>query len=164
MAAVSSTAAIEEVVEEVVEEEEPVVDEGPKLPEDTIDVAGLPYGMSPNSPHQLAILIVDRSISSKDVKAKMETFVSDSGSAQNLSVSSTYLNLSTKVVNVKSFANQKQAVDFYNTVIVKDGPLNKYKPEQIRVVVISGLNYSLLLANKDVYGYSKFFKVNYLGE
>lgn len=174
---VEETEAEEEEAEvEPVVEESPEIEEEPEavepepvepvvvLPEDTVNLEGLPYGVSPNSPHQFSILIVDRSLSSSKVKSAVESFLSDSTAFPGLEVSSTYLNLSTKVVNVKSFNSDGKAMDFWQAITANDGPLSEFQPNQYRAVVISSLNYTMLLANKDVYGYSKFFKVNYLGE
>ena len=63
-----------------------------------------------------------------------------------------------KLINIRQFKNREDAMPYFNQIKKQDQLFNDLKPEQYAITCISNTNFSILLSEKNVDEYNKFFR------
>ena len=127
----------------------------------TTAVLKTPYRYKNNSPHYLLFIIPKENTDITYLKTLVSDFNSRNYSSDIFEINSMMLGLERHILLIKTFENANR-VSKYKKMIESDQSINNEleKNEHITIIV-SQENYTEFYKNKDIEGYSKFFKNNY---
>ncbi len=132
----------------------------PNAKKDTIKVVP-DFVYEPNAEHYCMIMIMNKKVNANSVKTKLSDFNSEYFALANLGITSSFLDLETHIVIVKSYASAGKAMEYYQML---NGDLKVFKdmqPLDYRLMVISEGNYARLFKDKKKTEYQVFFEENY---
>lgn len=122
------------------------------------------FEVNPEKSHYFAVIVPVSSRKANAVKAKSTDFNKEYFNSQRLRVTSNLINRENEIVLIKSFSNQKAAIDYHTVYTGNREILINVNSGGFDMFVISSTNYIELFKNKDIEGYLDFFNDNYLSE
>lgn len=137
---------------------------GSSSSDDTEENAETAFQVKPDKSHYFAIIVPVSERKSNLIKAKSTDFNKEYFNTQRLRVTSNLINRENEIVLIKSFSNQKAAMDYYTVYTGNREVLIEVNSGGYEMFVIHSTNYIELFKNKDVEGYLEFFNDNYLSE
>jgi tetratricopeptide (TPR) repeat protein len=114
----------------------------------------------PNGEH-LFVVLVPKKINLNQLKFNLVSFNVDAFINIDLAVNNQPFNEFFELIRVEKFKDSKQAMDYYQAAIRKEGLFNPLKPDEYSMFVISAENYALFTIDKSLADYLKFFKAAY---
>ncbi len=120
------------------------------------------FTVNQDAEHFIIAIVPDDAKISDAFKIRLNTFNNTYYSSKVFNSNSNLFGNSKQLIVLKSFANAKEVVDYYENLI-KDPELFKdeVKKELIEIYPILGTNLPVLYKKKNVEGYKLFFKDNY---
>lgn len=97
----------------------------------------------------------------KGVQAAIDDFNKFKFGSLQLQTDITMLNSSDGLIAVKSFTNKNQALIYMNSLKKTAQIFREYRSSEYEVMMISSSNYNKLMTDKDIPGYTRFFKAKY---
>ena len=94
-------------------------------------------------------------------KSKLSDYNEDSFSAENLTISSVFLDLTHQLVSVKNFAGKAKAMEYYNFFKDLKGAFSDLEPNSYQTFIISAENYAIFYKDKNITDYQQFFTQNF---
>ncbi|MFN8310954.1 MAG: tetratricopeptide repeat protein [Chitinophagales bacterium] len=131
------------------------------LPSFDTDTATPVYGLSDNAPHLVIIFFRDPNAYNGTLSSKIETGLSSMASAASLSSRSVIVESSFKLIQIKSFANKTEALQYVAALKANADLFSGLSNSQFEIFAISQLNYSTLIASKKINNYAAFYRTNY---
>lgn len=119
-----------------------------------------PYKRSDDAIHYFVVYVKDPTVSANaltSVIAKLGAFNSTQFEVKRLQTRQVLIDSKNKLIMVKQFNNRTEAMDYYNIVRKQDQLFSDMLPAQFAITVISSVNYSTLVSDKDIDVYQKFF-------
>jgi outer membrane protein assembly factor BamD (BamD/ComL family) len=112
--------------------------------------------------HYFVLVFPNDAGSVNQAKAKISDLNLASFSTKSLETKSSFIDENNQIITVRSFANKKEAMDYYITFDVNDNQVKKLKSYDY--FVITNKNFSSLFLEKDIPAYLEFFQKNYLND
>ncbi|NVO10238.1 MAG: tetratricopeptide repeat protein [Bacteroidales bacterium] len=109
----------------------------------------------------LFIAVVPKKSNLNQLKFNLVSFNVDAFINIDLSVNNQPLNEFFDLIRVEKFKDSKQAMEYYQAIISKEGLFNPLKPDDYSLFIISSENYTLFLMDKSLVDYLKFFNSTY---
>jgi tetratricopeptide (TPR) repeat protein len=109
----------------------------------------------------LFIVIVPKKSNLNQLKFNLVSFNVDAFINIDLSVYNQPLNEFFELIRVEKFKDSKQAMEYFQTAIRKEGLFNPLKANEYTLFVISTENFTLFTVDKSLADYLKFFKSAY---
>ena len=122
------------------------------------------FELNPEKSHYFAIIVPVSERKSNLVKAKSTDFNKEFFNTKRLRVTSNLINRENEIVLIKSFSDQKGAMDYYTVFTGNRDVLIDVNSSGYKMFVIHSTNYIELFKNKDTEGYLEFFNDNYLSK
>lgn len=122
------------------------------------------FELNPEKSHYFAIIVPVSERKSNLVKAKSTDFNKEFFNTKRLRVTSNLINRENEIVLIKSFSDQKGAMDYYTVFTGNREVLIDVNSSGYKMFVIHSTNYIELFKNKDIEGYLEFFNDNYLSK
>jgi tetratricopeptide (TPR) repeat protein len=116
---------------------------------------------NPPTGEHLFIVMVPKKSNLNQLKFNIVSFNVDAFINIDLSVNNQPFNEFFELIRVEKFKDSKQAMEYYQAAIRKEGLLNPLKPDEYTLFIISAENYALFLADKSLADYLNFFKATY---
>jgi tetratricopeptide (TPR) repeat protein len=119
-----------------------------------------PYKRSDALTHYFIIYIKDPAAQQSaimNIMAKVNAFNSLQFAAKKLQAKQVIIDKTNRLLNIRQFNNHDDAMAYYRTIITQKQLFSDLTPDQITITVISTLNFSTLLSNKDIDNYQTFF-------
>jgi hypothetical protein len=113
------------------------------------------------SEHYVVTVLNSKSTNLNDIKAKLSDFTKTYFSGFDYKVSNTMFDEETTLVLVKSFANLKDAQDYFTTFVGDNDLISELNIVETDKFIITKQNYLELFRSKDFKGYLEFFTKNY---
>lgn len=107
------------------------------------------------------IAVIPKKSNINQVKFNLVTFNVDNFINLDLSVSNQPFNEFFELIKVEQFKDAKGALEYYKAAIAQDGLFGPLKTNEYSAFVISSDNLALLLTDKSLADYIKFFKSTY---
>ncbi len=114
----------------------------------------------PTGEHLLIIMVPKKS-NMNQLKFNIVSFNVDAFINIDLSVNNQPFNEFFELIRVEKFKDSKQAMEYYQAAIRKEGLLNPLKPNEYSIFIISTGNYTLFMEDKSLADYLNFFKATY---
>ena len=114
----------------------------------------------PDGEH-LFVVLVPRKSNMNQLKFNIVSFNVDAFINIDLSVNNQPFNEFFELIRVEKFKDSKQAMEYYQAAIRKEGLLNPLKPSDYSDFIISSENYTLFIEDKSLADYLNFFKATY---
>jgi len=89
--------------------------------------------------------------------AKINAYNSTQYADKRLQAKQSLLDAKNQLIAVRQFKSKDDVMVYYNSIITQTQLFNDMKPEQYSLTAISMPNYSILISEKDVDTYNKFF-------
>jgi len=105
--------------------------------------------------------VVPKKSNLNQLKFNLVSFNVDTFIEIDLSVYNQPLNEFFELIRVEKFKDSKQAMEYYQAAIGKEGLFNPLKPDEYTLFVISAENYTQFLVDKSIADYLTFFKSAY---
>lgn len=125
--------------------------------EDTVS----PYVRSEGAVHYCIVYIKDPAVAQSttmSTMAKLNAFNSSVHELLKLQTKQVMIDSKNKLLNIRQFKNGAEAVIYYKSLITQKQLFEEMQPAQYVVVCISATNFSILLAEKDIAVYQKYFE------
>ena len=119
------------------------------------------YIKSDEAEHYVVAVVKSKSINLNTAKASVSDFTKTYFSGFDYKVSNTMFNEETTFILVKSFANLKDARDYFTTFVSDNDLIDVLKLSKTDKFMITKQNYLELFRSKDYKGYLEFFTKNY---
>lgn len=135
----------------------PAVTEAPVVMEDTTS----PYSRSDAAVHYFVIYIKDPATPQSSVMstmAKVDAYNSSVVPEKRLQGKQVLIDSKNKLINIRQFKNREDVLAYYNLIKKQDQLFSDLKPEQYAITCISTTNFSILLSEKNIDEYNKFFR------
>jgi tetratricopeptide (TPR) repeat protein len=113
------------------------------------------------SEHYVVTVLNSKSTNLNNIKAKLSDFTKTYFSGFDYKVSNTMFDEETTLVLVKSFANLKDAQDYFTTFVGDNDLISELNIVETDKFIITKQNYLELFRSKDFKGYLEFFTKNY---
>lgn len=120
-----------------------------------------PYKRSDEAVHYFVIYIKDPTTpqaATMSVYAKVDAFNSLQFPTKRLQVKQVQIDSKNRLLNVRQFKNKADVMDYYNQIKTQGQLFSDLKPDQYAISAISTTNFSILLSEKDIDAYNKFFR------
>ena len=114
----------------------------------------------PNGEHLFVVLVPKKS-NLNQLKFNLVSFNVDAFINIDLSVFNQPFNEFFELIRVEKFKDSKQAMEYYQAAIRREGLFNPLKANEYTLFVISAENFTLFTADKSLADYLKFFKTAY---
>jgi tetratricopeptide (TPR) repeat protein len=118
------------------------------------------YSVTPNEPHYF-VYIVPSKVLINQLIFNIINFNIDNFDDLKLEVTKANLNPQTVLCLVSKFANAEEALKYYNKIITDDNIFRDVEIRSSEAVIISQINYKVLIDNGKYEQYLYFFKENY---
>lgn len=119
------------------------------------------YKYDPAEEHLVIFTFKNMEQRTKGVQAAIEDFNKFKFGSLQLQTDISMLNATDGVITVKSFTNRNQAVIYMNSLKKTAQIFREYRSTEYEVMMISSSNYNKLMTDKDIPGYTRFFKAKY---
>ena len=119
------------------------------------------YKRSDETVHYFIVYIKDPATPQSAVMstmAKIDAFNSTQVPEKRLQGKQVLIDSKNKLINIRQFKNAADVMSYYNLVKKQAQLFSDMKPEQFSITAISTTNFSILLTEKNVDEYNKFFK------
>jgi hypothetical protein len=120
-----------------------------------------PYTRSDVAVHYFIVYIKDPSTPQSAVMstmAKIDAFNSTQFESRKLAAKQVIIDSKNKLINIRQFKNKEDALNYYNVVKTQSQLFSDLQKEQYEISAISIINFSVLLSEKDIDEYNKFFR------
>jgi len=107
------------------------------------------------------IVMVPKKSNLNQLKFNIVSFNVDAFINIDLSVNNQPFNEFFELIRVEKFKDDKQAMEYYQAAIQKEGLLNPLKPNEYSIFIISTENYALFMMDKSLIDYLNFFRATY---
>jgi len=108
------------------------------------------------------VLIVSSSVNSAIPRTELSNYNNENLAEMNLQVSGSLLDEKNQLIYVTGFANEKEAFAYHQTLSKRPGFYENMSLGEYRDVIISVKNFSSFYKNKDVDGYTQYFRTKFL--
>ena len=112
--------------------------------------------------HQVIILVKEKKIRATQLHAKVGTFIMTYYANSGYKASPLMFTDSTQMITISTFNNANEAKDFATHLLLAEGPMADYNPEDYQVFAISKQNYTTLYNRKHVEAYRQFYDKYYI--
>ncbi len=132
-----------------------------KQPEAVTEDTTSAYSRSDAAVHYFIIYIKDPATPQSSVMstmAKVDAYNSSVVPEKRLVSKQVLIDSKNKLINIRQFKNREDAMPYFNQIKKQDQLFNDLKPEQYAITCISNTNFSILLSEKNVDEYNKFFR------
>lgn len=129
--------------------------------ENDLPVASQMFRYRENMQHYIIIIVNDKKIIATQLQYKITDFNSVNYSNSGYRCSPLMFTDSTQMLTIHQFKNSEEAMDYYAHILLKDGPLQQYNPQDYIVFAISTQNYRTFYNRKDIESYRLFFEKYY---
>jgi len=126
------------------------------VPEDTTSI----YKRSDDAVQLFVIYIKDPSTPKSAIMsclAKINAYNSTQFADKRLTAKQSLLDAKNQLIAVRQFKSKDDVMAYYNSIVTQTQLFNDMKPDQYALTAISMPNYSILISEKDVDTYNKFF-------
>jgi hypothetical protein len=134
----------------------------PELPNTVItEDTTSPYIRSEVAVHYFIIYIKDPATPQSAVMstlAKVNAFNSTQFESRRLAAKPVVIDSKNKLINVRQFKDQADVMSYYNTIKTQSQLFSELQPDQFAISCISIINFQVLLSEKNIDEYNKFFK------
>ena len=89
--------------------------------------------------------------------AKIDAFNSTQFEVRRLISKQVVIDSKNKLINVRQFKDKEDVMSYFNIIKTQSQLFSDLKPEQYAISCISILNFSVLLSEKNIDEYNKFF-------
>ena len=89
--------------------------------------------------------------------AKINAYNSTQFADKRLTAKQSLLDAKNQLIAVRQFKSKDDVMAYYNSIVTQTQLFNDMKPDQYALTAISMPNYSILISEKDVDTYNKFF-------
>lgn len=117
------------------------------------------YIFEPETEHFFVLIFTSGLGSVNDAKAKISNFNSADFGLEGLKITNNFLNTDDQVILIKSFANMKKALVYFDAFKMTD--MLKGLNDKASFFIITNKNYASLYMEKKIEDYKKFFEENY---
>lgn len=119
------------------------------------------YSYNPADEHFFIVLVPNGDFNMNQIKTGVSDFNSTSFKLKDLKVSSTFLDVKTQTILVKSFPNKQEAKSYYIAYQVDKNHVKEFNTK-FEYFIISAKNFSKLFISKDLVKYKEFFGKYYV--
>ena len=119
------------------------------------------YRFRENIAHYVIVILNDNKINGTQLSYGVSDFNQEYFSTNGLKTSVLLFSQDIEMINVERFPNAKKAMEYYEFIQQKEGPLNKLKKEDYKVFAVSTQNYMMFYNQKNIPAYEEFFKKFY---
>ncbi len=119
------------------------------------------YKYDPAEEHLVIFTFKNMEQRTKGVQAAIEDFNKFKFGSLQLKTDISMLNATDGLISVKSFTNRNQAVIYMNSLKKTSQIFREYRNTEYEIMMISSSNYNKLMTDKDIPGYTRFFKSKY---
>jgi len=134
------------------------------MEEDEEEVASFigdsPYVIKPEAAHYFLLLFNDFDLELSVAKSTLSDYHSEYFRLERLNISSLLFTEHTHLITIREFSNQAKAMEYYQAF--QSGDVRGVFGNDYTALVIAGPNFPYFFKNKDVEGYTKMFKQNYI--
>ncbi len=126
-----------------------------------------PYKRSDKDTHYFIVYIKDGATPQSSIMstmAKIDAFNSTQYPTKKLQAKQTIIDSKNKLLNIRQFKDRNDAIDYFNAIKGQGQLFNDFKASQYAITVISTTNFSILLSQKDIDAYNKYFNRVYNGK
>ena len=119
-----------------------------------------PYTRSDVAVHYFVIYIKDPTTPQSAVMstmAKVDAFNSTQFEKRRLASKQVVIDSKNKLINIRQFKDRADVMDYYKIIKTQSQLFSDLRPEQFAISCISILNFSVLLSEKNIDEYNKFF-------
>ncbi|MDQ3110446.1 MAG: tetratricopeptide repeat protein [Bacteroidota bacterium] len=132
----------------------------PAAPDTSNKISGPAYSQNENVEYQFMVVVDNGKGDLNKFKIGISDYNSESFASSGLTINSMMLDNLHTLVLVKSFGNQKAAMNYYTLLKTKGEIFANLSPGTFQVMVISTENFSLFFKDKNVDTYKSFFEKN----
>lgn len=119
------------------------------------------YKYDPAEEHLVMFTFKNMEQRTKGVQAAIEDFNKFKFGSLQLETNISMLNATDGVIHVKPFTNRNQAVIYMNSLKKTAQIFREYRNNEYEIMMISASNFNKLMADKDIQGYTRFYKSKY---
>lgn len=129
----------------------------PVLAEDTVS----PYKRSDEAVHYVVIYFKDPTLPQSIVMstmAKINAYNSTQFESKKLQAKQVIIDSKNKLLNVRQFKNKDDVMGYFRVFKSQSQLFSDMRPEQYSLTVISSVNFTVLISEKDIDAYYRFFR------
>jgi hypothetical protein len=124
--------------------------------------AGSSYLYRSNNQHMIILVLPKQGVDVTYLKTLISDFHTSSIATEVFEISALLLGLDQHLLMIKSFANIKESMEYYQLFIQEGTVMEVLNKSQHKIMAISLENFQEFYKNKDTEGYHNFFTKNYL--
>lgn len=121
-----------------------------------------PYTDSEKTRHNIIMLLPKKTIDINYFKAVISDFNQQRFSTQIFEIKAFLLGTENHLILIKSFENKREAKNYYTTFLYNETIMKELQKTEHKVFLISDENFTYFYKNKDIEGYTDFFKKKYM--
>ena len=115
-----------------------------------------------NMQHYVAIVVDEKKIRATEMQYKIADFNSQYYSNSGYRVNPLMFSDTTQLITIHRFSNAQEAVDYATHLLLDNGPLKSYNPNDYAIFPISTQNYTTFYSRKNVDAYREFYDRYYI--
>ncbi|MBL0310337.1 MAG: tetratricopeptide repeat protein [Bacteroidetes bacterium] len=120
-----------------------------------------PYKRSDDAAHYFVIYFKDPTVQQSIIMstmAKVNAYNSTQFESKKLQTKQVIIDSKNKLLAVRQFKTKEETMSYFNIVKSQSQLFSDLKPDQYAITAISTINFSVLISEKDVDAYNKFFR------
>ncbi len=124
--------------------------------------SGSPYLFRPNNNHMIVVVLPKEAVDVTYLKTVISDFHKLSIENEVFEISTLLLGLEKHLLIIKPFDNNNESMEYYHLFLEEKKLLKILEKTEYKILAITSENFQNFYKSKDVDGYYKFFKKNYL--
>lgn len=122
----------------------------------------IPFKYTPNESHFFVVVANRDSVNTSALKVRLSDFDRKYFSLRKLKINSFLYDNKQQLVTVNAFENKEDAMNYYNVIAENEYVFANLNPKSYYFFVISNTNYPILIKQKNLSTYLKYFENKYL--
>ena len=123
-----------------------------------------PYKINDNSQHMVMFILPKKEVDISYLKTLISDYHRESYSTLVFEINAMMMGLEMHLLTVKFFEDKNSVLNYYNNIPYSVEITNELRKSDYHILPISMDNFQEFYRNKDVRGYTKFFKEKYLNK